>query len=46
MHFRPGAHAGTGAARGCIQGSAGHNATYMKSGPQIVRWFDTVAARH
>ncbi|MFD4949988.1 alpha/beta hydrolase [Streptomyces sp. NPDC058409] len=28
------------------QGSAGHNATYMKSGPQIVRWFDTVAARH
>ncbi|MFE3942120.1 alpha/beta hydrolase [Streptomyces sp. NPDC059118] len=28
------------------QGSADHNTTYMKSGPQIVRWFDTVAARH
>jgi len=28
------------------QGQAGHNATYMKSGPQIVRWFDAVAARH
>ncbi|MFG2623949.1 alpha/beta hydrolase [Streptomyces sp. NPDC048473] len=27
------------------QGSTGHNATYMKSGPQIVHWFDTVAAR-
>ncbi|MFF2408219.1 alpha/beta hydrolase family protein [Streptomyces sp. NPDC058092] len=28
------------------QGPANHNATYMKSGPQIVRWFDAVAARH
>ncbi|MFD4757848.1 alpha/beta hydrolase [Streptomyces sp. NPDC058439] len=27
------------------QGSTDHNATYMKSGPQIVRWFDAVAAR-
>ncbi|MCX5114553.1 alpha/beta hydrolase [Streptomyces sp. NBC_00378] len=27
------------------QGGADHNTTYMKSGPQIVRWFDTVAAR-
>ncbi|MFF2961013.1 alpha/beta hydrolase [Streptomyces sp. NPDC057963] len=34
------------AARVVDQGSTGHNATYMKSGPQIVRWFDTVASRH
>ncbi|MDV9200501.1 acyl-CoA dehydrogenase family protein [Streptomyces sp. Wh19] len=27
------------------QGPADHNTTYMKSGPEIVRWFDTVAAR-
>ncbi|MGW1107763.1 alpha/beta hydrolase [Streptomyces sp. NPDC002540] len=33
-------------ARVVDQGTTGHNATYMKSGPQIVRWFDTVAARH
>lgn len=26
-------------------GSTDHNATYMKSGPQIVRWCDAVAAR-
>ncbi|MFE6662499.1 alpha/beta hydrolase family protein [Streptomyces sp. NPDC057697] len=28
------------------QGPVDHNTTYMKSGPQIVRWFDAVAARH
>ncbi|WP_335932094.1 alpha/beta hydrolase [Streptomyces sp. PTD5-9] len=27
------------------QGAVDHNTTYMKSGPQIVRWFDSVAAR-
>ncbi|MEU4502452.1 alpha/beta hydrolase [Streptomyces sp. NPDC024089] len=27
------------------QGPADHNTTYMKSGPEIVRWFDKVAAR-
>ncbi|MFE1402853.1 alpha/beta hydrolase [Streptomyces sp. NPDC058770] len=27
------------------QGTADHIATYMKSGPEIVRWFDAVAAR-
>lgn len=33
-------------ARVIDQGTTGHNATYMTSGPQIVRWFDTLAARH
>ncbi|MEU6014426.1 alpha/beta hydrolase [Streptomyces sp. NPDC047515] len=33
-------------ARVVDQGATDHNTTYMKSGPQIVRWFDTVAARH
>ncbi|MFE7237321.1 alpha/beta hydrolase [Streptomyces sp. NPDC057580] len=26
------------------QGATDHNGTFMKSGPQIVRWFDTIAA--
>ncbi|MFG2559759.1 alpha/beta hydrolase [Streptomyces sp. NPDC048496] len=26
------------------QGSTDHNGTFMKSGPQIVRWFDTISA--
>ncbi|WP_285565256.1 hypothetical protein [Streptomyces sp. RTGN2] len=26
------------------QGAADHNGTYLKSGPQIVRWFDALAA--
>ncbi|MFJ9677111.1 alpha/beta hydrolase [Streptomyces sp. NPDC101194] len=33
-------------ARVVDQGTTDHNTTYMKSGPQIVCWFDTVAARH
>lgn len=28
------------------QGSTSHNETYLKSGPQIVRWFDAESARH
>ncbi|MGC5397621.1 alpha/beta hydrolase [Streptomyces sp. DT20] len=28
------------------QGSTTHNETYLKSGPQIVRWFDAESARH
>ncbi|MEU8700398.1 alpha/beta hydrolase [Streptomyces sp. NPDC048680] len=27
------------------QGATGHNETFLKSGPQIVRWFDAAAAR-
>ncbi|MEW2178211.1 alpha/beta hydrolase [Streptomyces sp. NPDC005406] len=27
------------------QGAADHNGTYLRSGPQIVRWFDGLAAR-
>lgn len=27
------------------QGVADHNGTHLKSGPQIVRWFDALAAR-
>ncbi|MFJ4911501.1 alpha/beta hydrolase [Streptomyces sp. NPDC088726] len=28
------------------QGPVTHNETYLKSGPQIVRWFDAASARH
>lgn len=28
------------------QGSTTHTETYLKSGPQIVRWFDAESARH
>ncbi|MFF9566262.1 alpha/beta hydrolase [Streptomyces sp. NPDC014685] len=28
------------------QGEVDHNGTYMKAGPQIVRWFDELAGRH
>ncbi|MFE7614063.1 alpha/beta hydrolase family protein [Streptomyces sp. NPDC057496] len=33
-------------ARVVDQGEADHNGTYMKAGPQIVRWFDRLAGRH
>ncbi|MFF9347376.1 alpha/beta hydrolase [Streptomyces sp. NPDC014734] len=33
-------------ARVIDQGTTDHNGTYLKSGPQIVRWFDALAGRH